>query len=233
MKIPQLLFFVLLLLGGLSTAANAQLCGYFGVTLDIHNLKLAPVKNAAVKIIMPAYKQEGKEYLRPEHKFVRDKDGEMKLTLSEGLVLSDDYKVIISAPGYLTQERMLSFPHCVRLRHDITMLKAGEKRSLVAGNIVNENGKAVPYAGVNFVSAGGDETFVNADRSGHFEIALKPGDYGVESRLMYYHTTKVKKFTVPAGGAAALDLKMKTQSYDEDKQVIIQNPQPQPPTLRR
>jgi hypothetical protein len=230
------LIFAFILLAAFSITAPAQLCGYFGVTLDIHNAKLTAVNNASVKIIMPERKLPGKSYLRPEHQFVRakgDKDGQLKLILTEGLELADDNKVVVSAPGYLPLEMMLSFPHCVRLTHDVTMLEAGEKKAVVSGSIKDENGKAVAYAGVHFVSAGGREKMVNADRHGHFELGLEPGDYTVESNLMYYHTTKVAKFTVPAGGTATLDLKMKTQSYNEDKQVIIQSISLISPTLRR
>lgn len=217
--------FSILLIAAFSSAASAQLCGWFGVKLDIHDSRFNALKNASVQIIGPekaAKKLPGKSYLRPEHKFKLNEDGEMELRLGEGLVLYDDYKIVISAPGFLTREKTVDFPHCVWVSYDVTMLKKGEKSALVSGAVTLAHGKPVPYVGITFTGADKSEKFVNADRNGRYEIKLKPGDYTVEARAPYHHITKVEKFTVPAGGQVALDLKMKTQSYDEDKQVIIQ-----------
>ncbi len=217
--------FSIFLIAAFSSAASAQLCGSFGVKLNIHDSQFNALKNASVEIVAPdkkADKLPGKSYLRPEHQFKPGDDGVMELRLGEGLILEDDYKLVITAPGYLTQEKTVDFPHCVWLSYDVTMLKNGEKSALVTGAVTLEHGKPVPYAGITFTGADRSEKHVNADQNGHYEIKLKPGDYTVEALRPYHHITKVEKFTVPAGGQAALDLKMKTQSYNEDKQVIIQ-----------
>jgi hypothetical protein len=211
-------FLALFILMFFALPVSAQLCGSYGVTISVYDNDLKPVE-AYVTEVIPLAKDELRS---AKFEPVADTPGASELKLFEGHMVAEKYKLIVSAPGFQSFEKTLTFPHCTRLSYDILLVKAWQKRAVTSGKITDENGAAVPYAGVTFAGADKTERFVSSDSEGCYELRLKPGDYVVEARKMYHHITKVEKLVVPAYGRALLDLKMKTQKYDEDKQVIIQ-----------
>jgi hypothetical protein len=179
-----------------------------------------PVLNHLVKI-----EPLGKDELRGK-KFepLSDPAGAAELKLSEGHMVSDQYRITVSAPGFQDAKKVITFPHCVWLSYDIVLFKYEQPRTLVDGGLLNENGEAVPYAQLTFIAADKTERKVNADFAGKFEIRLAPGVYVVESKLMYYHITRVEGLIVPANGQKRLDLPLQRQGYDEDKRTIKVDP---------
>jgi hypothetical protein len=209
-----------------STASSAQLCGSFGIKLDIHDTALKPVKGVKIKIVEPATKLEGGEYLRPEQQFeaVPGRPGQWQISLGEGLEAAEGYGIEITAKDFVKQERPITFPHCKRIEYDITMLKPNENAGLLTGKVIDETGDPVPYAEMTFYDSEGLRRNINADPNGRYEIKLKPGTYRIESELEYFHMTRVKKLIVAAGaaGTAALDIKMKSLGGSEYNTVIEQ-----------
>lgn len=215
---PFALVLALALLALSSGTAAAQLCGSYGVTLNVHDSNLKPVTSFTVNV-----ESMGKDQLAGA-RFISNPDepGTAQLKLPEGREISDTYRVAITAAGFQPVVRSLRFPHCVRLKYDVLLVKPGQPTDLVTGKFTDNTGAAVPFAGVTFTAADKSERFVNADPEGYFEIKLAPGVYTVETALMYHHITRVENFMVPPSGPAKLDLKLKKQNYDEDKQVILQ-----------
>lgn len=201
-----------------SGSASAQLCGSYGVTLAIHDANLKPVTGFAVNV-----EPTGKDQLAgARFKSNPDEPGTAELKLPEGREVSDTYRVAISAAGYQPVVKSLRFPNCVRLTYDVLLVKPGQATDLVTGKFTDNTGAAVPFAGVTFTAADKTERFVNADPDGNFAIKLALGVYTVETAIMYHHITRVENFMVPPSGPTKLDLKLKKQNYDEDKQVILQ-----------
>jgi hypothetical protein len=194
----RIFYFVIafIFIGALSFNTNAQLCGQFGITLNIHDNDLKPVTDHSIKVV-PWLKDElkGKTF-EP----VADKPGTSEIKLLEGHVITGNYKLIVSAPGFFPTEKALTFPHCTRLSYDILLLRKKEKYRVVSGHIGDSEGKSVAYAGVTFTDAEGAERFVSADFLGNYEIKLKPGKYTLKSRSTYYEPYINEKLLVPSDG---------------------------------
>lgn len=202
--IPFLGFFIFV------SSAPAQLCGQFGVTLNVHDNDLKPVTDHTVKIV-PWLKDElrGKEF-EP----VADTPGSSEIKLLEGHVMIGNYKVIVSAPGFLETEKSINFPHCLRLSYDILLLRKKEKYRVVTGHISDEEGRSVPYIGVTFTALA-DKTItrtVSTDFQGNYELKLKPGDYKITFLKSSYLPLKTQKFTVPPDGSAVFNLSLRAKN---------------------
>ncbi len=225
-------FLTLLLVAGLiavfSPVASAQLCGSFGVTLNVYDNELKPVTGHTVKIV-PWLKDElsGKTF-----EAVEDKPGASEIKLLEGHVIIGNYKVIVSAPGFLDTEKSINFPHCVRVSYDILLLKKKEKRAVVSGHLTDEEGRSVPYIGVTFTSYA-DKTArsVSTDFMGNYELKLKPGDYRITFLKGSYLPLKTQKFTVPPDGSAVFNLLLRSKtSYSLKGAVVDEGGAPIPDT---
>jgi hypothetical protein len=189
-----------------SFSASAQLCGSFGVTLNVHDNELNPVKDHTIRIV-PWLKDELKgKVFEP----VPDKPGASEIKLSEGHVVIGKYKIIVSAPGFLDTEKAIDFPHCIRLSYDILLLKKKEKYRTVTGHVSDDEGRSANYIGVTFTGEDGASRSVSTDFIGNYEIKLKPGKYTVtvkKSRLSPYEN---KKFMVPADGKIELRIALES-----------------------
>jgi 5-hydroxyisourate hydrolase-like protein (transthyretin family) len=205
------LIIAFIFIAGFITAASAQVCGSFGVTLNVYDNDLKPVADHSVKIV-PWLKDElrGKTF-EP----VKDTPGASEITLLEGHIVTGNYRVIVSAPGFLPTEKTITFPHCTRLLYDILLLRKKEKNAVVTGHITDEEGRPVNYIWVTFVSyANGSTRSVSTDYMGNYELKLKPGDYKITFHTNSYLPLKTQKFTVPADGKAVFNLLLRSkQSY--------------------
>jgi hypothetical protein len=217
------IIFLFLILAFLPISASAQLCGKFGVRLNVHDAQLKPIDGVNITLSHPEKREadKGKQYLRPEHKFVAQAGSlaTFTLTLSEGLQVSDPYPVGVSAPGYITLFKNLRFPHCLWITYDITLRKEGEADTETYGTIYDELGAVVKYGKITFTTKDGQKREVFTNDLGRYHIQLLPGDYTVSAEKMYYHTTRIEKLSVPAAGISR-DLQMKNQKWNEDKRVI-------------
>jgi Carboxypeptidase regulatory-like domain len=196
-------------LAAFSFAASAQLCGQFGVTLNVYGNDMKPVTGYSVKIV-PWLKDElNGDKFAP----VADKPGVSEIKLLEGHVITGNYKLQVSAPGYTTQEKSINFPHCTRLSYDMVLLKKGEKRAMTEGHITDEEGRSVNYIWTTFTSyADNSAHSVSTDFLGNFELKLKPGDYEITFNSRGYLPLKTKKFTVPETGKATFNLLLRDKN---------------------
>jgi len=199
---------LLLLIAGFSNIANAQLCGRFGVTLNVYDNDLKPVVDHSIKIV-PWLKDEMKgKAFEP----VPDKPGTSEIKLLEGHIVTGNYRVIVSAPGFLPAEKTITFPHCARLSYDILLLRKKEKNAVVSGHITDEEGRPVNYIWVTFTSyANGSTRSVSTDYMGNYEMKLKPGDYKITFQTHSYLPLKTQKFTVPESGKAVFNLLLRSK----------------------
>jgi hypothetical protein len=202
------LILAFIFLAAFSLTASAQLCGQFGVTLNVYDNDLKPVTNHSVKIV-PWLKDEmnGDKF-----ELVPGQPGTSELKLLEGHVITGNYKIFVSAPGFLETEKAITFPHCVRLSYDILLLRKKEKNATVTGHIADDEARSVNYIWVTFTNYADESTrSVSTDFMGNYELKLKPGDYKITFNSKGYLPLKTKKFTVPESGKAVFNLALRSK----------------------
>jgi hypothetical protein len=203
------LTFAIIFIAASSFAASAQLCGQFGVTLNVYDNEMKPVTGHSVQIV-PWLKNEMKG-----DKFVpvADTPGASEIKLLEGHVITGNYKIVVSAPGFLNTEKTLTFPHCARLTYDILLLKKKEKYRLTSGHVTDEEGRSVNYVGITFTSyADGSTRSVSTDFMGNYEMKLKPGDYKITFSGKSFMPLKTQKFNVPENGEIVINLLLRAKN---------------------
>lgn len=189
-----------------SSIASAQYCGGYSVKVFVHDSDLEPVKNIALKLT-PLGKDEldGAKFEPATYSA-----GVFELKLREnGISLKEKYKLEISARGFGNVEKVITFPYCQDLVHYILLLKPGQARAVVSGKVADEDGELVSYARMIFTAADKTQRTVNADIDGNYEIRLKPGDYAVKIYSVGSIFLLEQNVTVPPGGGAVLDPKIK------------------------
>ncbi len=197
------LIFAFIFLAAFSFTASAQLCGQFGVTLNVYDNDLKPVENASVKIVAWLKDEMKDSKFAP----VADKPGALEIKLLEGHVITGNYKLIVSAPGFLDSEKTTTFPHCTNLSYDVLLLRKKEKYATVTGRVADEEGRPVNYIWVTFTNYADESTRgVSTDYTGVYELKLKPGDYKITFRTKSYLPLRTQKFTVPENGKAVFNL---------------------------
>jgi hypothetical protein len=207
MKIIKNILLLAIIFSALGIFANAQLCGSFGVTLNIHDNDLKPVTGYTIRIL-PWDKDELKgDKFQP----AADKPGTAEIKLLEGHVVTGKYKLTISAPGFIDTEKSMTFPHCTRLSYDVLMLRKKEKYRTVTGHITDDQGRSVAYAGITFTGADGTERYISSDFIGNYEIKLKPGSYKLAMRSTYYVPFIREKFVVPEDGRLEFNVLLKSK----------------------
>jgi hypothetical protein len=208
MKFLTSIFLAIIFLAVFSSAADAQLCGTFGVTLNVYDNDMKPVDGATVRIVPWARDELSGDKFAP----VAGTPGALEMKLSEGHVITGNYKLFVSAPGFIETEKSVSFPHCVRLSYDVLLLRKKEKYRIVNGHVADDQGRSVNYISVTFTDLA-DKTArtVSTDFAGIFELKLKPGDYKITFPTNYYLPLKTKKFTVPADGEATFNLGLRSK----------------------
>ena len=188
--------------------ASAQLCGQFGVTLNVHDNDMKPIPDHSIKIVPWLKDEMDGDKFAP----VADKPGTSEIKLLEGHVITGNYKIVVSAPGFLPTEKTITFPHCVRLSYDVLLLRKKEKNHIVSGHIADDQGRSVNYIWVTFTSYADESTrSVSSDYMGNYELKLKPGDYRITFRTNAYLPLKTQKFTVPEKGEAVFNLSLRSK----------------------
>ena len=99
----------------LTANANAQLCGDYPTTVKIFAADKKKIENAAIKIVPQAENELGRT------RFVRDRKDFSKfvITFQEGRKLKNKYKLVITAKGFLSVEKIIEFPHCTDQNFEI------------------------------------------------------------------------------------------------------------------
>ena len=107
-QISLKIFFFIIVGFTFAIQVNAQLCGTYTTTLNIKDFNNKPVENAVVQLL-PIEKDEtrGKTFVRSEKDLSK-----FSITFNEGHEISAKYKLLISADGYETFEKVIKFPHC-------------------------------------------------------------------------------------------------------------------------
>ena len=152
-----------------AVGANAQLCGSYTTTLNVLSPDEKAVENVIVQII-PLERDEtgGRVFVRDE----ADKS-KFKITFNEGHQLKEDYKVSISAEGFETQEKEISFPHCRRQTFEIR-LKAIKTvgQSILTGIVYDPVGAVIPKSIVTAVNQKGEKFETLANENGEYTLNL-------------------------------------------------------------
>lgn len=117
----KLLVISLLLLLFAAIPADAQRCGEYVTTLNVVDENENAVENASVTIVPQSNNELG------ERKFVRDEKEKHKfhLRINEGTVVKEKYKIFVSAQGFQTGEKELTFRYChdKNLTLNLTLIK--------------------------------------------------------------------------------------------------------------
>lgn len=135
MKIFLLLIFVFAACFGV---ADAQLCGTYGATLIITDKAGKPLKNVEIKIVP----LQADDYTLGR-KFVRDDDDatHFRVFFNEGYFVKGKYKIIISARGFLREEKEIVFLHCERPTFEFKLKAVKTKRQGVLKNYKSSSRK--------------------------------------------------------------------------------------------
>jgi hypothetical protein len=189
-----------------SFSVRAQYCGGYSVKVFVHDSDLEPVKNLALKLT-PLGKDEldGAKFEPATYSA-----GVYELKLREnGILLKEKYKLEVSARGFGSVEKVITFPYCQDLVHYILMLGPGQARAVVSGKVADEDGELISYARMIFTAADKTQQTVNADIDGNYEIRLKPGDHTVKIYSVGSIFLLQQNVTVPPSGVVVLDPKIK------------------------
>lgn len=195
---------------GFAAGANAQLCGKYTTTLFITDTKGVPIKNPGIKVIP----LRGDDYSKIRS-FVWEKDNFSKASISfrEGYKVSGDYKIVISAKGYLPEEREIRFPHCVNQRFEFR-LKAenGPKLTILSGKVFDQAGAVIPETRVVLTNAEGEklETYTNDD--GIYTIDVEPGTFSIEFEYLKHkgwEKFKIEKYEIASIEKITLDVTLR------------------------
>lgn len=202
----RLLTAIIFIASGLALTSAAQGCEKYGVTLNVHDNELNPVPGATFRVV-PWLKDElkGKTFVP-----VAEKPGASRLELAGDHSVTGNYKVFITAPGFLENEKAITFPNCAQLSHEVLLLKKKEKRAVLEGKIGDDKGRSVAYAQITFVGDGQPERTINADYMGYYEIKLKPGDYKMRIRKNSYETFVNNNMKIPKDGKLEFHVRMRS-----------------------
>jgi hypothetical protein len=180
MNYSKIKIIILLVIGLVGTSQiNAQLCGKYGATLNLKSDNGKPVENAFVQLL-PIEKDETRGQI-----FVRDGEDPAKfsITFLEGHQIKTKYKLLISADGFETVEKEISFPHCERQIFNI-QLKSDKKTNLavLSGSVYDANGYLITQAKVTAINEKGDMFETQTNSNGIYILRLpfnpyKAGDY--------------------------------------------------------
>lgn len=113
----KILPILILIFAAFAASANAQLCGTYKTTLIIKGEDDKAIETAVVQLFA-LEKDETRNKT-----FSRDEDDRSKffITFSEGHIVGGKYKIIVSADGFASAEKVIKFPHCERQTFEIKL----------------------------------------------------------------------------------------------------------------
>jgi hypothetical protein len=120
-------------------------------------------------------------------------------------LVSEEYILIVSAPGFEEYKQSAIFRNC----HPHVIEVALRPASVVAGVVYDDNGSVVPSVIVKFRGSNNTERTTKTGESGEYEITLKAGNYSVETEgPSGFQPVKMEKFRVAPSykGKMNLDL---------------------------
>ena len=209
MKFPIIKLSFILLIGlFLSTQANAQACGQYGVTLSVFANDEMPFETAIVELI-PLEEDETRGKT-----FVRDKENPAKFEIQffEGHLIKTKYKLLVSAEGFDSFEREITFPHCnqqelkavlkpapVSQKMDnsfpqksLSSEKVGQIKLL--GTVYDENGAVIIGEKIKVLKDKKNVAEIKSNEYGEYEFQLQPGKYTIEYGGNWFIPYIVKDF---------------------------------------
>lgn len=203
MKILLLTIFIFI---SFASVANAQLCGKYTTTFIVTDRRGVPIKNAGIKAV-PLRDED----LIKSRRFVWERDDFAKISISfpEGYKVSGVYKIMISAKGYLPEEKEISFPHCRKQKFEFK-LKAenAEKQTTLSGRVLDQSGAIIPETKVVLTSATGEKFEIYTNDQGIYEIDLSPGTFSIEFEYPKHEgweKYKIEKYEIPLIEKITLD----------------------------
>jgi len=207
MKILLITVFIFI---GFNIVANAQLCGKYTTTFIVTDRRGVPVKNAGIKAV-PLRDED----LSKSRRFVWERDDFAKISISfnEGYMVGGVYKIIISAKGYLPEEKEISFPHCKQQKFEFK-LKAenAEKQTTLSGRVFDQSGAIIPETKVVLTSAGGERFEIYTNEQGIYEIDVSPGTFSIEFEYLKHkgwEKFKIEKYEIPSIEKITLDVTLR------------------------
>jgi hypothetical protein len=195
------------------------------VTVFVHDNDLQPVTNYSLNLT-PLGKDEleGTTFKRSENS-----SGAAELRLREnGKFIKEKYKLTVAADGFLSGEKVVTFPYCEQLVHEILLLKTGQARTTLSGKVFDKKGAPASYAKITFTGADQNKRHIDADIDGFYEVKLTPGDYAVSILTVRSVPLMNAKVTVPLSGKGEINF----SAADEKSAVPKIISPPDGPVLR-
>lgn len=164
------------------TANFAQLCGQYTTTLVITDKAGEQLKDLRVHT-RPLGKDE-----RQPHQFFRQNEmarEKWTVTFPEHQSLREQYRLVITAPGFAVFTKDITFPNCGQQKFDIVLEKLDPKESFfLAGTVSDEEGRMLRGAEiVATINEGeGARTSTFADENGRYRMELALGKYAIAFR---------------------------------------------------
>jgi hypothetical protein len=120
-------------------------------------------------------------------------------------LVSEQYILIVGAPGFEEFEQNATFRNCHPTVIEVVLRPA----SVVTGVVYDDNGAVIPGVIVKFRGGNNSERSTKTNEAGEYEITLKAGNYSVETESPPgFQTLKMEKFRVAPSykGKLSLDL---------------------------
>lgn len=174
----KILLILTLIFAGFVGAANAQLCGTYGATLIIKDEASKAIENVEIKIVP----LQADDYTLGR-KFVRDDEdaSRFRVQFREKYFVKGKYKIIISANGFLREEKEIIFLYCERQTFEIT-LKANQvsTQGNLRGTVTDENGGVITGLKVQLTGKNGKTFNSITDENGSYSLECPAGIYSNE-----------------------------------------------------
>ena len=119
--------------------------------------------------------------------------------------VSEQFILIVSAPGFEEFEQNVTFRNC----HPKVIEVGLRPASVLTGVVYDDNGAIIPGVIIKFRGGKNTERTTKTSESGEYEITLKAGNYSVETESPPgFQTLKMEKFRVAPSykGKMSLDL---------------------------
>ncbi len=195
MKILKILFFIFICF---IVQTNAQLCGTYGTTLKIKDETGKPVLNPQFVI----NSLQKKNFFGGNGFEKQPGSTDFKITFSEGFEVSGEYNVKVSAKGFKSAEKELTFPHCRRMKYEVSLASAKSASKSVFRQLVEIRGEL--WSGknrngaVNLTATAADGKIykTKTDENGTYALDLPLGNYTLVYEKAGYETLKVENIVI-------------------------------------
>jgi len=209
MKILSALIFISVVF---AVGAKAQLCGTYTTSVTVADEAGKPVDNAEVKIVPLQKKNDarGKSFLRE-----REYPSRHLISFNEGEPVKGNYKILVSANGFLPAEKVISFPHCQSQSFQFRLKTSGlifqppltrvkpeeltEKQNVsrICGTVMDKMRAILPGVTIKAKSYKKGTFKTTTDAEGNFDLEIPDGLYKIIMKKSGFKKVVMKNQSLP------------------------------------